>query len=114
MGGSKCCKLKTEFSVLWGDAVYYTETYFMQEFKMFNTSVALQTILKRWTHMHLKIVLCMFVSIYSVYNMHVKSTANMYNVSVNIVINCVEWCTCTIELLLKLICAAHILTVIIM
>jgi len=55
----------------------------------------------------------MFVGIYLVYNMHVKSTANMYNVSGNIVINCVEWYTCTIELLLKLTCAAHILTVII-
>lgn len=84
-----------------------------RQFKAFNTTVASQTTLKSWTHMHLKTVLCMFVGIYLVYNMHVKSTANMYNVSGNIVINCVEWYTCTIELLLKLTCAAHILTVII-
>lgn len=40
--------------------------------------------------MRLETVLHMFVNIYFAYNMHVKSTANMYNVSGNIVINCVE------------------------
>jgi hypothetical protein len=56
----------------------------------------MQTVLKNWTHLRLETALYMFVNIYSASNMHVKSTANMYNVSGNIVINCVECYTCTI------------------